>query len=1054
MHTLILLSVLSPVGAAYDSPGRKSWVSAKNVTSPVGTAETPKLFSRRGTSSEGVVLSVRWRRDRAHERIARRKYKLDMTSSLTYPELFSKKLEGNLRIRSAIDSSLDLVADILQISKLPFFPDYTDHGIPHLAKVLEIAAKLIADCARELFSAEDTAVLTFSVLLHDLALHLSEAGFQSLVKAPNWADSWREFLRTAKHWDDRKLVEVFGADEAGAPLALVKDPFDHYNNLTESDRKLIGEFIRQHHPQLAYEFAMVGLPGTDGRVIPFALFDEDLRELAGIIARSHGFHLRNGIRQLEQKQFNKLEHNNVHPVFLMGILRVADFLDLGDNRAPLIAFAYKEFKSPISRREWRTNQAFRTISWGNPDPESIHIPARPMDVYSYLELKHWLSAIQSELDMAWAVFGEVYGAHPKFSCPGLTIRRVRSNIADDPETFAKNASFVPKRVELGAAGADVLKLFIEPLYGDNPEIGIRELVQNSVDAVRERWEFEKNHPQLAGRTSPRLEGDVVVWLDDPDKSGVATLTVTDQGMGMTEEIIVNYFLKAGASFRRSVAWKKEFESENGISQGHSKSRVLRSGRFGIGVLAAFLLGDEIEVSTRHVASARGIRFTVRLDLRPAAFEILPIQLTYVTGIPVGTTVKIKVNKSRIEDDDGIDNNLFSEPEAWDWYCLAAPSVLRVKSRKRTALLQSHTVPSEDRALPRGWHRIPSNDYRTVHALLDPRCVAHKLVVNGITVIEKDERYSSWEWSTNHATSLQRWEWILRNAAYSAFGLRVPQFSVFDPDGNLPLNLQRTELTHSHLDFMADAFEAQFKAALTLLLISVPALPALNDAFITSTRSMFRNQEIFPVFLTQSGAGLLTQRNLWEANVRSCLMVGLEQKDNPELQRIQRKYDATIFFKEFDADDFDRDHRPPNPVDSVPGKILSVREIGTDSYSSRRGHRESHDWDSSVYATDKCPPSRLTEEDRGLLSEAVSYDSWYGDKPPHLVAAEVYLGPSESSTTKPRKSVGQLWTQIIREPVIPFDPIERRSKLSHAYKALSEYLADFAVPRRSRKRRKT
>jgi molecular chaperone HtpG len=321
------------------------------------------------------------------------------TSLLDYPDFFNGKLRSNLKVRSAIDSSLALVSDILQISKLPFFPDYTDHGAPHLNKVLEIADRLIAEGARKLFSAEDGAVLTFSVILHDLALHLSEAGFQSLIKAPSWANLWREFLSTAKHWDDRRLVEVFGADEAGAPLATAKDPFDHYSNLTESDRKLIGEFIRQQHPQLAYQFAMVGFPGTDGRVIPFGSFDEDLRELAGIIARSHGFPLREGVRQLEQKQFSKLEHGSVHPVFLMGVLRVADFLDLGANRAPLISFAYKEFKSPISEREWRTNQAFRTVSWGNPDPESIHIPAKPTDVYSYLELKQWLAAIQSEPDM-------------------------------------------------------------------------------------------------------------------------------------------------------------------------------------------------------------------------------------------------------------------------------------------------------------------------------------------------------------------------------------------------------------------------------------------------------------------------------------------------------------------------------------------------------------------------------------------------------------------------------------------------------------------------------
>lgn len=969
------------------------------------------------------------------------------TSALEYPEFFDEKLKTHLSVRSAIDSSVALVGDILQLSKLPFFPDYTDHGAPHLNKVLRISDKLIGDGARQLFSAEDVAVLTFSILLHDLALHVSEAGFQSLLRVPNWANSWRDFLNTAKHWDDRKLVQVLGADKAGAPIALVKDPFDHYSNLTESDRKLIGEFIRQHHPQLAYEFAVAGFPGTDGRVIPFGPFDQDLRELAGIIARSHGFPLRDGIRQLEQNQFNKLEHGNVHPVFVMGILRVADFLDLGDNRAPLIAFAYKEFKSPISMREWRTNQAFRTISWGNPDPESIFIPAKPTDVYSYLELKQWLAAIQSELDMDWAVFGEIYAAHPKFSCLGLTIRRVRSNVTDDPAGFAKNASFVPMRVELGVAGPDVLKLFIEPLYGDYPEIGIRELMQNSLDAVRERWEFEKNH-HLTDRAPSELQGDVVIWLDDPNESGVAMLAACDRGIGMTEEVIVNYFLKAGASFRRSVAWKKEFESELGVSQGHSKSRVLRSGRFGIGVLAAFLLGDEVEVSTRHITSDRGIRFTMRLDLRPAALEIQPIQLTYLPNIPVGTTVKIKVTKVKDQEDEA---NLFSDTKLWDWYCLAAPSVLRLKGKKKKALKQLRNVPAQQSRLPRGWHRLQSSDYAAVHALLDPARSADipGLIVNGIVV--EEPRKDKYIWSTERDTNLDTWLEILPHARREPFTLRVPELSIFDPDGNLPLNLQRTSLTNPQLDFMEHAFDAQANAALAMLLVSMPEAPVLDDAVVKAIRAMFNIDEILPVFLTEAGAGLVTERNLQEANVRSCLMVGIEQRSNPQLRRIQRRYDATIFFREYSHSDFDFDTKPDDPVDSVPGEIVSVRQVGTGEYFDGRGSQESFESDLSVFATERCPRTRLTKDDRRKLKEVLS-PGRYGDLP-QLVAAEIWLRRSRPSIAQKGLSMGQVWTQIIREALIPFDRAERRSKLNHAYEALREYLPDFVGQGRSPKRRK-
>src|ERR1022692_5302106 len=142
-----------------------------------------------------------------------------MTSSfLECPEFFERKLKANTQLRSAVGSSLSITADMLQISKLPFFPDYTGHGAQHLASLLGIADKLIADRARDLFTPEDTAVLIFSVLLHDLALHLSEAGFFSLLNSTQvqskstWTESWGDFLAEAKHWDDQKLVELFGSD--------------------------------------------------------------------------------------------------------------------------------------------------------------------------------------------------------------------------------------------------------------------------------------------------------------------------------------------------------------------------------------------------------------------------------------------------------------------------------------------------------------------------------------------------------------------------------------------------------------------------------------------------------------------------------------------------------------------------------------------------------------------------------------------------------------------------------------------------------------------------
>ena len=194
-----------------------------------------------------------------------------MSNRITYPTNFDDLLRSNPALRAEIDSAVGLVSEVLNVSKLPFFTDYTNHGFNHLNSVLEIADKLVSSTARQIFSAEDVTILTFSILLHDLALHLSEGGFASLVSEKShsnqWIVRWEQFLSEARHWDDRTLVSLFGEDGGGSPTSLVKDPFDHYNNLTEGDRKLIGEFIRRNHPQLARHFAEVGFPGVHGRCI-------------------------------------------------------------------------------------------------------------------------------------------------------------------------------------------------------------------------------------------------------------------------------------------------------------------------------------------------------------------------------------------------------------------------------------------------------------------------------------------------------------------------------------------------------------------------------------------------------------------------------------------------------------------------------------------------------------------------------------------------------------------------------------------------------------------
>ena len=108
------------------------------------------------------------------------------------------------------------------------------------------------------------------------------------------------------------------------------------------------------------------------------------------------------------------------------------------------------------------------------------------------------------------------------------------------------------------------------MYND-VSVVIRELVQNGIDAVR-LDAFER---------SCSISGEVLIsW-----NSALRELTVQDTGTGMTQRIIEQHFLRAGSSRYQDVEFVKTHPDFSPIS------------RFGIGVLSAFMISDEIEVFT-------------------------------------------------------------------------------------------------------------------------------------------------------------------------------------------------------------------------------------------------------------------------------------------------------------------------------------------------------------------------------------------------------------------------------------------------------------------------
>lgn len=120
------------------------------------------------------------------------------------------------------------------------------------------------------------------------------------------------------------------------------------------------------------------------------------------------------------------------------------------------------------------------------------------------------------------------------------------------------------KVNLGG----MIEILSDHLYS-SPDVYIRELLQNGVDAISGRKKLDSDF----------LDGAIKITIEE-EKS----LIFTDNGLGLTEEEIHQFLAVIGESS------KKEIENQQ-IPTDYI-------GRFGIGLLSCFMVSDEIRVTTQ------------------------------------------------------------------------------------------------------------------------------------------------------------------------------------------------------------------------------------------------------------------------------------------------------------------------------------------------------------------------------------------------------------------------------------------------------------------------
>jgi len=690
---------------------------------------------------------------------------------LVLPPKFRKIITTKTNLSGALDTLIDKFSDWLTTNRTEFFPEYTDHGIDHIQSVINTAENIISDESWEVISPEDIYVLTTSVLLHDCAMHLSREGLWNLISndlyngvllgfenEEEWSVRWDNFRGEVKRFDEHDYTNFFGE------FREVNFPEVGCASLEDNQKIIIGDFVRRYHACIAQVIATYGIPCKEGAVKVFDSNFNYLNQLSGLIARSHNHPLRDIVDLLGDER--KREHRNTHPTYLMGILRIADYLQLKSDRTPKILFKTVAFCSPISIKEWRKHLSIISTNDFHPDDELLYIEAFPEDASTLVGIKKLLIGLQKELDEYWAVSGEVYSRYEPLNKLSLKYRRVKSNI-DNPVKYVDNnhKTYYPEVLSVRADNQKLFPLLIKPLYGDLPQVGLRELLQNALDATNERYgqEVSENVNELDIPYGINIEIDFIK----------NTFMINDNGVGMSADIIKDYFLKIGSSYRTSEQWKSDF------CEGDS-TNIPRTGKFGIGMLAGFLIGDKIEVRTRHIAeNSKAINFSYKLDSNE-------IELKFIRKSEVGTSITIYSSEDRLSVISENLRKIYSNRRRYNywyeekgkdlsswWYFLDTPKVSLCVIKADSKKVSNSPYLIKKDGLSHSWKKILDSGLDGFY--WRHNCDQPNIYCNGIMI----QKMASPEITIDNGFDLAKFDDI--------------EICLFDNAGKFPLNLTRDEL---------------------------------------------------------------------------------------------------------------------------------------------------------------------------------------------------------------------------------------------------------------------
>lgn len=466
-----------------------------------------------------------------------------------------------------------------QIGKGEIFDEYTKHDISHINYMLKSLDWIIPEDTKKIMTPGDWLMITLAIYFHDLGMLVTNEEYKQRNES--------EFVDFKANVQDGN----YGLDYKNKVLGL---------DTEKQDRFLYQEYVRKTHAErikywILNKSSLKFPPDlsitNEIRDLLKNIDDLFLKDLANVCESHHLIDLDDTEKYKIKQQYGPTEEEIVNIQYSAILLRTADLLHITSDRTPSIEFSLINPTDPVSQEEWAKQNAVKAVApvdktnkEGNVDhslkKDTFGIIAHFKEEKGFFGLISYLNYADSQLKESFK-FNEA--SKVKFSHKYDFAWRNIDDSSIETENFEK------RQFEFTLDQNKILDLLVgHTLYNDYTVV-LRELIQNSIDASKlKKHELEINPKNTY---SPHIK---VEWSEESRE-----LTFTDNGTGMTIEIIENHLLKVGSSRYQDPTFKKNNPDFSPIS------------RFGIGLLTCFLIADDIDILTKSEEQQAGIMLKIR-----------------------------------------------------------------------------------------------------------------------------------------------------------------------------------------------------------------------------------------------------------------------------------------------------------------------------------------------------------------------------------------------------------------------------------------------------------